>query len=34
MEELVAERGAAFLCAELGITVEHAQTMCSTWRIG
>jgi antirestriction protein ArdC len=37
MEELVAELGAAFLCAELGVTVEpradHAQYLASWLKV-
>ena len=33
MEELVAELGAAFLCAEIGITVEDPETLEGKWTI-
>ena len=33
-EELVAELGTAFLCADLGITPSRARTMPRTWRTG
>jgi antirestriction protein ArdC len=33
-EELVAELGSAFLCADLGITPERVRIMCPTWHTG